>query len=243
MAGGSQPLPWASRDRAVLCGWIHGHLPDSGHQGREGRGPAQEHRAVDTSACPRCPFCPHAWPSVCFAFLTNQALFEDRAWTLALPEAAAVTQLLTSLNCEVALASPKPWWAREMRGRHPTRPLLLDRLPPPPSRPSARCPSGRPAGSRRGNEDALGPGAGTAGARAERMLILGACGQRCPRRACAAPAEPPLCRGPRLAVGQSPGVEGARPDAAGPRDHLPRCPSRPLPAPRPPPRAVRGGGG
>lgn len=60
-----------------------------------------------------------------------------------------VTKLLISLDFEVALASPKPWWVWERSGGTPNGPFswTLFRSPLPPSA-SASCPSGKLAPSR-----------------------------------------------------------------------------------------------
>lgn len=132
-------------------------------------------------------------PSASFAFLTDQGLLEDRTCALLLPRAAMVTKLLDPLHFVVGPASSKTWVGEGDEREAPQVGLSVGQVSAAPAPPVLRLLPIRQAGPFpvAGSEDALGPGARAAGSRAERKLILGACGQCRPCWVCtAAPAEP-----------------------------------------------------
>lgn len=152
---------------------------------------------ASVSTCPQAPpRSAHSLgtrPSAAFAFPTDQGLLEDRTCALLLPRAAMVAKLLVPLDFVVGLASSKPWVGEGDERESPQVALSVEQVSAAPTPPTLHLLPIRQARQFpvAGSEDALGPGAGAAGSRAERKLILRACGQ-C--RPCwvrtAVPAEP-----------------------------------------------------
>lgn len=138
-------------DGAVLCACTARPPPDGGHRWTP----------VPTLTV---RLRPPAWPvrpSALQDGLTGSYL--RTGLRLGPPRAAMVTQLLISVDVEVALASPKPWWVRgEREAPQMALPVgqvsaaLLPSSRPPPAPASPPAPGA-------GSADALGPGAGAAG--------------------------------------------------------------------------------
>lgn len=224
-----------------VCGH-RSHLPDRGHRGGvQGLCPGPR-AVVDAGARPPvCPVPACSVPGRLSALRHGPARSEARpGLRRALPGAAGFSGLCSSPVGEGDEREAPQWPFRVAGFPAPPSPLSL-RLLPSVSQPALPQEAG-----------AEGPGAGAAGARAERMLILGACGQCRPHWAhtVALQSPPHGCgqRHPRAsALGWLWSERGhggrCRPYNLGPGGTLPGLLPLLLPLPLPLLRAFPGGGG
>ena len=256
MAGGWQPSSCASRDRTVPCGCAP--QPPPGLRPHRGKAPVP-----GTLSCGcRCP------PSLSASVRALALVLAICLLRVLIAHGYSRTRLrlVTPQGCYGYKASNFfrlrgcPGIAKALVGvgeewGHPKWPFQLDTFPKP-SSPFSLCllplwqASPVPAA---GSEDSLGPGAGAAGSRAERMLILGTRGHCCPCWVCPRRANPVAVVQSRLCARDlglpSGGAWTGRVLLLDAREHhtpvLP-TPTLPLPAPASspprPPRVFQGGG-